>query len=144
MHALHYARIAGFGRPFEAIVAGGIAAFAERLDRPYNRFWWAAQAGRVVGTIAIDGEDLGPGRAHLRWFIVEEGMRGQGLGRRLLSQALAFCDGREVAEVDLWTFRGLDAARCLYEGHGFALAEERPGRQWGAEVMEQRFVRRAS
>ncbi len=46
--------------------------------------------------------------------------------------------------VHLWTFRGLDAARRLYEANGFALVEEQPGRQWGEEVIEQRFVRTAA
>ncbi len=68
-------------------------------------------------------------------------MRGTGVGRQLLSAALAFCDERGFAATHLWTFRGLDAARRLYEDNGFALAEERPGNQWGKKVMEQRFVR---
>jgi hypothetical protein len=42
--------------------------------------------------------------------------------------------------VYLWTFQGLDAARRLYEKHGFRLAEEREGSQWGERVLEQRFV----
>ena len=53
-----------------------------------------------------------------------------------------FCDRRKFAETHPWTFRGLDAARHLYEAHGFVLAEERSGKQWGKTVMEQRFVRR--
>jgi GNAT superfamily N-acetyltransferase len=142
MHALYYARAAGFGRAFEATVAGGLAEFAGRLEQPCNRFWRATQDGRVVGTIAIDGEDLGPGVAHLRWFIVQDGLRGAGLGRRLLGEAVAFCEAQAMPEIHLWTFRGLEAARRLYDAAGFRLAEERPGRQWGEEVMEQRMVRR--
>ena len=92
--------------------------------------------------VAIDGEDLGPGVAYLRWFIVDDGIRGGGIGRKLLSAALEFCDRQGFAEVQLWTFQGLDAARHLYEALGFSLAEERLGRQWGKEVKEQRFVRR--
>ena len=141
MHATYYAAAVGFGRAFEAKVAAGLAEFADRWERPGNRLWLAIDAGRIVGTVAIDGEDLGPGRAHLRWFIVEGGLRGAGVGRRLLAAAVAFCDRRAFAECHLWTFQGLDAARHLYEAQGFALAEQRPGRQWGEEVMEQRFVR---
>lgn len=141
MHANYYARTAKFGRPFEAQVAAGLAEFSARLDKPCNQLWLAIQLDRIVGTVAIDGEDLGEGRAHLRWFIVDDGMRGAGVGRRLLSEAVAFCERRHFAECHLWTFRGLDAARRLYEAHGFSLVEERPGRQWGEEVLEQRFVR---
>ncbi|MFZ1428132.1 MAG: bifunctional helix-turn-helix transcriptional regulator/GNAT family N-acetyltransferase [Geminicoccaceae bacterium] len=141
MHARYYARTAGFGRPFEAQVAAGLAEFAARLDKSCNQLWLAVQLSRIVGTVAIDGEDLGPGRAHLRWFIVDDGMRGGGVGRRLLAEAVAFCERQHFAECHLWTFRGLDAARRLYEAHGFTLVEEHPGRQWGEEVLEQRFVR---
>ncbi len=60
----------------------------------------------------------------------------------MLERALAFADAR-FEQTYLWTFKGLDAARHLYESHGFELAEEAPGRQWGAAVTEQRFVRNA-
>ena len=73
---------------------------------------------------------------------MEDGLRGSGVGRRLLSEAISFCDRQGVSEVQLWTFQGLDAARKLYEAFEFHLAVERPGRQWGEEVIEQRIVRR--
>ncbi len=100
------------------------------------------QGERIVGMVAIDGEDLGPGIAHLRWFIVDDGVRGQGVGRELLDAAVRFSDRQGCGQIQLWTFRGLDAARRLYEAQGFELVEERPGRQWGPEVMEQHFLRR--
>ncbi len=141
MHALYYARRAGFGSRFETVVAGGLAAFCDRLERPGNEIWAALEGERIVGSIAIDGEDLGPGISHLRWFIVDPKMQGTGVGRRLLETALAFSDAQDFAETHLWTFAGLDAARHLYEAHGFVLAEERLGSQWGVEMLEQRFVR---
>jgi GNAT superfamily N-acetyltransferase len=141
MHATYYARQAGFGRAFEAQVASGMAEFSERLQSPCNGLWLALMGERIVGTIAIDGEDLEPGIAHLRWFIVDDGICGSGIGRRLLSEAIAFCDRQAFTETHLWTFQGLDAARKLYEINGFSLVEERPGHQWSKEVLEQRFVR---
>ncbi len=146
MHALYYARQAEFGPRFEAVVAKGLADFCSRpglhdAARP-GRLWWAESQGRIVGSVAIDGEDLGPGIAHLRWFIVDDGVRGAGVGRRLLEAALAFVDERPAfQETQLWTFSGLHAARSLYEAHGFACVEERPGDQWGQRVLEQRFMR---
>jgi GNAT superfamily N-acetyltransferase len=144
MQALYYARTAGFALAFETKVAAGMADFCARLERPDNQLWRATREGRVVGAVAIDGEDLGPGRAHLRWFIVDEGARGGGIGRRLLSEAVAFCDRSGFAETHLWTLRGLEVARRLYEAEGFELTEEWLGRQWGAEVVEQRFLRKAN
>ncbi len=141
MHARFYARHAGFGAFFESKVAAGLAEFVARLDRPCNQLWTALDGERIVGSVAIDGEDLGPGQAHLRWFIMDDDVRGAGVGRQLLAQALDFCDRQGFEATRLWTFRGLDAARRLYETQGFTLAEEFPGRQWGEEVVEQCFVR---
>lgn len=141
MHATYYARESGFGEAFETRVAGDLAAFMPRAARSRNGIWHAVADGHIVGAIAIDGEDLGENRAHLRWFVVADGFRRSGLGRNLLETALTFCDAQGFAETWLWTFRGLDAARALYERHGFALAEEWQGDQWGKQVMEQRFVR---
>jgi DNA-binding MarR family transcriptional regulator/GNAT superfamily N-acetyltransferase len=144
MHAAYYSRHSGFGQFFESAVASGLAEFAGRLDRPRNAIWTAVQDDRIVGSIAIDGEDLGDHQAHLRWFILDGGNRGRGVGRRLLGEAVAFCDRAGFAAARLWTFKGLDAARRLYEAHGFTLTKEAPGTQWGAEVIEQQFTRPAS
>lgn len=143
MHAVFYARHSGFGQYFESQVASGVAEFVGRLHEPCNGVWAAIQDGRIVGSIAIDGQDLGNNQAHLRWFILDDGCRGGGVGRRLMQEAMAFCDQRSFAAVQLWTFRGLDAARKLYESFGFTLVEETPGEQWGSTVMEQQFTRGA-
>lgn len=141
MHARYYARAAGFGHFFEAKVASGMAGFVGRLNNPVNQLWFAISDDKIVATIAIDGEDLGNNIAHLRWFIVDDELRGSGVGRRLLREAISFCDQQQFSETQLWTFKGLDAARRLYEEAGFVLLEELPGRQWGEEVTEQRFSR---
>lgn len=146
MHALYYARESGFGQRFESVVASGLADFCGRLETPRNAIWAAMQDGQIIGSIAIDGEDLNRKNldkdvAHLRWFIVDDGVRGGGVGRRLLSTALAFVDEKAFTETHLWTFAGLSAARRLYEAHGFTCVEEWSGTQWGKEVLEQRFVR---
>jgi GNAT superfamily N-acetyltransferase len=118
--------------------------FCDRLENSRNEIWTAVQGSEIVGSIAIDGEDMGPGVAHLRWFIMDDCLRGSGIGRKLLATALAFADANGFAETQLWTFSGLAAARHLYEAHGFTCTEERPGSQWGSEVLEQRFTRRGS
>jgi DNA-binding MarR family transcriptional regulator/GNAT superfamily N-acetyltransferase len=143
MHGRYYARDWNMNSFFEARVASGLAEFSQRLDRPMNRLWLASEAGEIVGSLAIDGEDLGGGKAHLRWVIVDERLRGSGTGRRLLAKAVEFCDSYGFKEIHLWTFKGLDAARKLYESAGFELAEEWSGDQWGQQLTEQRFVRKA-
>ncbi|KPF46910.1 helix-turn-helix domain-containing GNAT family N-acetyltransferase [Rhizobium sp. AAP43] len=141
MHIAYYADTAGFGRSFEAVVASGLADFCSRLDHAENEVWTVMRGGRILGSLAIDGQDLAPGVAHLRWFILDASLRGLGFGRRLMAQALAFVDARPFERTDLWTFEGLHAARHLYEAHGFVLAEQYAGDQWGRDVQEQRFTR---
>lgn len=53
----------------------------------------------VVGAIVIVKSD--EGSPQLRWFIVDETVRGRGLERRFLDRAAAFCEEREYGRVTL-------------------------------------------
>lgn len=141
MHMQYYSRTVGFGAFFESTVGAALADLAGRLSHPLNETWSALSGGRIVGSVSIDGESLGDNRAHLRAFIIDDSLRGSGVGRKLLNRAVAFCDERGFRETHLWTFKGLDAARHLYESVGFFLAEEQQGEQWGQPMTEQLFIR---
>jgi DNA-binding MarR family transcriptional regulator/GNAT superfamily N-acetyltransferase len=130
-----------FGIKFESRIITDMVEFMTRIDSPRNQIWHAKLGNQIVGSISIDGEDLNDGLAHLRWFTVSDEARGSGLGNGLLSKALNFCDQQDYREIHLWTVKGLDAARNLYLRHGFELAEEYKGDQWGSEVIEHKFVR---
>lgn len=142
MHGGYYAREHSFGHFFEAKVAAGLADFSARLNKPCNQVWLAMVNDRIVGSVAIDGEDLGNNEAHLRWFILDDGCRGNGLGRKLIAEAMKFCDEQKFASVQLWTFNKLTAARQLYESFGFKLSKEWEGDQWGSPLIEQQFTRK--
>ncbi|HAZ4812682.1 TPA: MarR family transcriptional regulator [Enterobacter cloacae] len=142
MHGSYYAREHNFGRFFEAKVASGLAEFSGRLDNPCNQIWLAVLNDRIVGSVAIDGEDLDQGEAHLRWFIIDDGCRGHGAGKKLLNEAILFCDSVGFSAVHLWTFNKLATARRLYESFGFTLVKEWEGDQWGSLITEQQFTRR--
>ena len=64
-----------------------------------------------------------------------------GIGKLLIESATSFVDENAFDRTRLWTFKGLNAARHLYEKHGFTLCQESPGTQWGTEVIEQKFER---
>lgn len=140
LHAGYYSKSWDFGLYFEARVASELSEFLRRFDPARDGFWTAIDNGRVEGSIAIDALKADTEGAHLRWFIVSEALRGQGMGKRLLREALGLCRQRGYARVFLWTFEGLDAARHLYEAAGFRLAQEAEAEQWGKRVLEQRFV----
>lgn len=141
LHARTHGPIVGMGPSFEIVVARAIAEFALRLQNPKNNSWSVRQDGQIVASITIDGEDLGDNIAHLRWFILTDSLRGQGLGRILLTRALTHCDQHGFDSVHLWTLKGLEPARRLYERNRFELVEEYQGDQWGKAAMEQKFVR---
>ncbi len=141
LHARCYAAQVGFGVYFESKVARELAAFCEAYDETRDGLWLAHSRGQVEGSVVIDGSHAETEGAHLRWFITSEALRGSGAGNALLKHALDFCDARGYRKVYLWTFEGLAAARHLYEKHGFRLVQQQAGRQWGAEVLEQRFER---
>ncbi|HZR69651.1 MAG TPA: GNAT family N-acetyltransferase [Burkholderiales bacterium] len=138
MHGTYYARNWRLGPVFEAQVARELGELMERFDAARDGFWIAREGGDIAGCIAIDGSRA-PDTARLRFFIVDEGRRGAGLGERLMRTALGFCRGAGFRRVFLTTFAGLDAARALYERHGFALAEQKPDSSWGVEIQAQRF-----
>jgi GNAT superfamily N-acetyltransferase len=140
LHAAYYGREGDFGLYFEARVATELSQFLLRLDPAKDGFWTAVRGGRIEGSIAIDGAKAETEGAHLRWFILSDSLRAQGVGNRLLGEAVAFCRQRHYARVFLWTFQGLEAARHLYEKSGFRLAEQVEGGQWGKRVLEQRYV----
>lgn len=141
LHARFYSKASGFGVYFEAKVAIEFAEFARSLPSPTRALWLHVDGGRTLASLAIDGDDAS-GTTHLRWFIVDDALRGAGTGRQLLALAMDFVDAH-FNETVLWTFKGLDAARHLYESAGFVLEHEAEGAQWGATVVEQRFRRRS-
>jgi GNAT superfamily N-acetyltransferase len=142
LHASYYAATHGFGVEFEAKVASELNQFCLSYT-PGRDGIWLVRAPEIEGSVVLDGSHVASeGRAHLRWFITSDALRGQGMGRQLLEQALAFADAQGYPLVYLWTFEGLGAARHLYESVGFQLVHQSPGKQWGTVVNEQRFERR--
>lgn len=138
LHGVLYAREFGFDHGFEAYVAETVAELG-RLARPgLDRLWVAERDGRQVGSIAIIGRE--GGAAQLRWFLVDPEVRGAGLGRRLIDEALAFCRTAGYRSVYLWTVSGLDAAARLYVAAGFRKTEVKPAALlWGVELAEERY-----
>jgi GNAT superfamily N-acetyltransferase len=139
LHAVYYHRHWGFGLFFESKVATELAAFLGRYHDQRDGFWTASAVGRIEGSVVIDGLHADSEGAHLRWFIMSDGLRGKGVGHQLINASIGFCRDCGYRRVHLWTFEGLDAARHLYEKNGFRLVEQHKGSQWGREVNEQRF-----
>lgn len=144
-HAVYYAREWDFGAVFEAKVARELATFVDRYDPAQDLILHVSEGGRFLGAVCIDGSDpaLDMDEAHLRWFIVADGGRGNGVGRKLIDRAIAFLHEAGHRTCFLTTFDGLGAAAKLYRDAGFVLKEEKQAATWGRAVTEQRYEWRA-
>jgi GNAT superfamily N-acetyltransferase len=138
-HGTVYAVEYGLNVAFEAYVAGTLAEFLH-LKSERDRLWIAERGDRIVGCIAIVSKS--ETEAQLRWFFVEPSARGMGLGRKLLAEALIFCERQRYQSVFLWTVNLLTAAAHLYRSAGFEKVEEKPGEPWGVPVIEEKYVLR--
>lgn len=140
MHMDYYGHHFAFGKVFQQTISKDLLMFSRGLPDPNSRLWLVVSGGDVLGSIAIDGACLGEGRAQLRWFILDQTLRSQGFGLKLLDTAINFCKTNGFREIHLWTFSDLHAARTLYFRQGFRCVEEAHGAQWGREVLEQRYL----
>lgn len=140
LHAIYYYENWGFDVTFETQVGRELSEFLRGLEADRDGFWAATMDGRFAGAVAVDGSLKDTEGARLRWFIVEPVLQGRGIGKALLRAAVRFCRETGQKTMFLWTFRGLETARRLYEAEGFVLAEEHDVEQWGNTITEQKFV----
>jgi DNA-binding MarR family transcriptional regulator/GNAT superfamily N-acetyltransferase len=141
MHMRYYSQHHGFGASFEILLATGMADLVPRLCEPENEIFTAVDGrGEIVGTLWMDGNDLGDAsKVHLRFFVVE--VAGRGVGKMLVNAAMKLAD-ETGKECHLWTFKGLLSARKLYDQAGFEIVDEGWNSPWGTELWVQHFVRK--
>lgn len=136
LHGVLYENEYGWDYTFEAYVAGPLAEFA-RSHTDRDRIWLVEKGGTVSGSIAI--VEASTEQAQLRWFLLHPTLRGKGIGRHLMEEAVNFCRASGYSMIFLWTTSNLTAAAGLYESFGFQITEEATHEAWGAMVTEQRY-----
>ena len=139
LHATYYKQHWDFDLFFESKVAIELSEFLNRFNPVHDGFWLAMMDEKIVGGVAIDGNQAKTSGARLRWFIVAPEYQGRGVGQRLLSEAIIFCKKARIYRIYLYSFAGLDQARHLYEKFGFVLCEEKEDNTWGKTITEQTF-----
>lgn len=138
-HAVYYYVNWGFDVSFETQVGREISEFVSKFDRNRDGLWVATQKGDFAGALAIDGRHAFTEGVRLRWFIVLPQFQKGGIGRKLMTRAVEFCKQKRYPKVFLWTFKGLESARRVYEAANFKLCEESEVIQWGQNIEEQKY-----
>jgi DNA-binding MarR family transcriptional regulator/GNAT superfamily N-acetyltransferase len=140
-HAAVYAAEFGWDATFEEVCARIIGEYTTLRD---------AHPGRAAGWIAeVDGAPAGcvfcvpdsETTARLRLLLVEPWARGLGLGATLVGQCLQFAREAGYADIILWTYNQLAAARAVYKAAGFTLASEYADDAFGHSMMSQTWSR---
>ena len=138
LHGIVHAKECGFDTTFDAYVADGLADFIKSFRPKRDRIWLAEADNRIVGSIAIVGR--AGLRAQLRWFLVHPEFQGQGIGRRLLNEALRFSKRQGYKSVFLWTVSELDVARRLYVDVGFRRTKRKRTRYGGKPSQKKNTI----
>lgn len=138
LHGLEYCEGYGLDLRFEAGVARGLARFANALasDPEAGRVWLAEDEHGLMGCVGVTREGHRHGR--LRWVLVASRARGQGLGRRLFDEAMAYAR-EHFDSLELDTFSELTTAAALYRAAGFELVSSTSYPDWGRVIELQRY-----
>ena len=102
--------------------------------------WLVERDGALAGSMALTEESRGV--ACLRWVLLRPQLRGAGLGRRLVTEALVEADESGYELVYLETFSDLTEAARIYRCLGFEVTATREDDRWGRPLLLQRYERR--
>jgi len=136
LHGSLYAPEQGWDHTFDAYVAIPLAEFA-KSQSPLERIWIVEKEGMIIGSAAI--VKFSEKEAQLRWLLLHPEVRGRGLGRQLVEDALDFCRDVGYSSVFLWTVNTLPIAAQLYQSVGFRQTDELTHELWGSTVTEVRY-----
>jgi ribosomal protein S18 acetylase RimI-like enzyme len=140
-HGLYYSKHWQLGCKFETIVAQELGNLMLRYDANHDLLLSLSKDDEIIASLTTDGSHdcvLEDG-ARIRFVIVAENWQSRGLGHILMDQAMEFIVQKGFRRAFLTTFKGLDAAKALYESFNFVCTEEQFDSHWGRPLFEQKY-----
>jgi len=136
MHGIFHALEQGWDHTFEVYVAVPLAEFAQSKSSR-EKIWILVEGDRIAGSVAIVKRT--EEEAQLRWLLLEPEIRGRGIGRWLVEEALDFSRISGYESIFLWTVETLYIAANLYRSVGFVQRERLTHEIWGSTVTEVKY-----
>jgi dihydrofolate reductase/GNAT superfamily N-acetyltransferase len=84
-------------------------------------FYVVVDGNKIIGTAGI--KNKGNGIAEINKMFLASDYRGRGLGNRLLTKIINFCQDKKYQKIVLITDPKLKVAHKLYEKHGFSVTK---------------------
>jgi len=137
LHGVQNFQDYGFNAMHEAYCAKIAVEFILNPHRDRSSVWIAKRGGEVVGSVMII--ERPENEAQLRLLFVAKSVRGIGLGRWLVEEAVRYSALCDFSGIYLWTVTGLDRAIAIYQSVGFVQSAERFVEGWGQRNAEVRF-----
>jgi len=123
---------------FVAMVAKSVAEAVERGWPDGGGIWVVDCGGEFAGSVALTDEGAGVGA--LRWVLLAPELRGAGLGRRLVGEAVERARELGMRRVELYTFSALRKAGRIYREAGFRVTSSHDRSDWGPTITYQEYV----
>ncbi len=136
-HGVRYAAEQSYDFSFEKEIAESIVVFIEQYKRGVSRIWVAESAAGIIGTIALHAQ--GTDEAEIRWIMVLPEYQGQGIGSRLLAEAIDFGRRRQVKLIHCCNVAVNSPGIPLYERFGFTFVSEAPVLKWGKLWVSRQY-----
>ncbi len=136
-HGKLYGEEYNFGVAFETYVGAGLFEFYSNYDPGLDRVWICEHRETMIGFVLLMHRENKA--AQLRFFYLEAGYRGLGLGKRLMGLFMDFLKEKGYQSAYLWTTHELHTAASLYMRHGFKLTDSKESLAFGKPLKEQRY-----
>ena len=124
-----------FGGSYETVMLGAAARFLEHFDAERDCVWIAERNGVAVGCVFV--RRVAEPSAELLLLHVESQARGIGIGRRLISEAIAFATRAGYSTLQLEMHDVMKTARLLFHAAGFRHVSEVADARFGRGLQRQ-------